>query len=266
MKTIKDPLGDELKQFEKAAETYPTGLCPIVIRLDGKNFSKYTKTIGCIKPYDEYLSKLMQHVTQELVEYCNADIGYTQSDEITLVLTKKHDNAEMIFGGRFQKICSVLASLATYNFNKHYRLGEYRNTHLLDDVMALFDCRVFEVPDKSYVVKCLEWRALDCRRNSVSCYAQCNFSHKELQGKKTFEMRYMLEKIGKAWRDMPAAYRNGVYVKRKRVTKPFTTMEISTLPEKHHARTNPDLTIERSVIEVITTSILDVSNKLEFVF
>ena len=256
MKTIKDPLGDELKQFEKAAETYPTGLCPIIIRLDGKNFSKYTKKVGCIKPYDKSLSDIMKSVTQELVEYCNADIGYTQSDEITLVLTKKHENAEMFFGGRFQKLCSVLASVATYHFNK-------LTPH---DVMALFDCRVFEVPDKSYVVKCLEWRALDCRRNSISCLAQCHFSHKQLQGKKTFEMREMLEKSGNKWRDMPETYRNGVYVKRKRVMKPFTTMEISTLPEKHQARTNPDLKIERSVIEVITTSILDTPKKLEFVF
>lgn len=256
VKTVKDPLGDELKQFEKAAETYPTGLCPIVIRLDGKNFSKYTKKIGCIKPYDKDLSDIMKTVTLVLVEYCNADIGYTQSDEITLVLTKKHENAEMFYGGRFQKLCSVLASVATYHFNK---LAP-------QDIMALFDCRVFEVPDKSYAIKCLEWRALDCRRNSVSCYAQCNFSHKELQGKKTFEMREMLEKIDKNWRDMPEAYRNGIYIKRKRVMKPFTTMEISTLPEKHQARTNPDLKIERSVIEVITTSILDTHKKLEFVF
>ena len=198
----------------------------------------------------------MKHVTKELVEYCNADIGYTQSDEITIVITKKHKNSEMFFGGRFQKLCSVLASVATYHFN---RLSP-------QDVMALFDCRVFEVPDKSYVVKCLEWRALDCRRNSVSCYAQCNFSHKELQGKKTFEMRAMLEKIGKNWRDMPEPYRNGIYIKHKKVIRPFTTMEISILPEKHHARTNPDLKIERSIIEVITTSILDTPNKLEFVF
>lgn len=256
MKTVKDPLGDKLKKFERDSETYPSGNKPIVLRLDGKNFSKYTKRVKCKKPFDVDLAYIMKTVTEELVKYCNADIGYTQSDEITLILTKKSENSEIFFGGRFQKLCSVMASLATYHFNQ---LSS-------SDVMALFDCRAFEVPDKNTAIECLEWRALDCRRNSVSCLAQCHFSHKQLQGKKTSEMREMLREINKNWIEMPEIYRNGVYIKRVKEIRKFSTEEINKLPEKHEARTNPNLMIERSICKEISASVLDASDKLGFAF
>lgn len=228
---------------------------------DGKGFSKYTKRIKCVKPYDLGLSNAMQIVTEELVKYCDADIGYTQSDEITLILSRRSDKAEMFLGGRFQKLCSVLASLATYHFN---RQAKYFVTK--GDAMALFDCRAFEVPDKATAIKCLDWRALDCRRNSVSCMAQCHFSHKKLQGKKTREQREMLEDIGESYWDMPEGYRNGIYIKRVKELRKFTAEELEVLPKKHQARTNPDLEIERTVLKVITDSILDAADAELFTF
>ena len=57
---------------------------PVIIRLDGNNFSKWTK--GLEKPFDKKLTQLMTETTQFLVQETNAVVGYTQSDEITLVL------------------------------------------------------------------------------------------------------------------------------------------------------------------------------------
>ena len=251
-----DPLGDLLKKYEKKAETSPFGTLPIVVRLDGKSFSKFTKKIKCEKPFDKTMAICMQEVTQGLVEYCNADIGYTQSDEISLVLTKKSKKSDFFFGGRYQKLCSVLSSYATYVFAKTSPWDE----------MALFDCRVYEVPDKETVLDALTWRAEDCRRNSVSSMAQSNFSHNQLMGKKTWEMKEMLDEIGKPWKDMPKQFRNGVYVKRIKQSKKFTADEIDKLPEKHHARQNPDLEMERMVTKIFSDSILDTDDKMNFVF
>lgn len=252
---MRDPLGDEIKYYEKLGETYPSGDKPIVVRLDGKNFSKWTKTAGCVKPFDERMIHLMTLVTEALVQFTDADIGYTQSDEITLVLTKKHDAHELIFGGRYQKLCSVLASLATLKFNK---LGWC-------DEPALFDCRVFEVPDKATAIKALEWRAEDCRRNSVSVMAQSEFSHKALHGKKTWEMKEMLKEKGNDWHVLPCDKKNGVYVKRIKVKKKLSIEELATLPEKHHARQNPDIEIERTEFITTSDSITYADNKEEFI-
>ena len=49
-------------------------------------------------------------------------LGYTQSDEITLVLvdSRKH-NSSAWFDNEVQKVCSVSAALATYAFNKYFK-------------------------------------------------------------------------------------------------------------------------------------------------
>jgi tRNA(His) 5'-end guanylyltransferase len=256
---MKDPLGDKLKAFERAGETFPTGDKPIVIRLDGKNFSKFTKRNNFVKPFDLPFATMMLKTTQDLVDYCDADIGYTQSDEITLILTKKHQNHELFFGGRFQKLASVLASLATYKFNVLLNAIDI-------DSMALFDCRVFEVPDKETAIECLDWRAEDCRRNSVSCLAQSQFSHKELHGVSCRDMKLMLKNNDTPWEDIQDIFKNGSYIKRHKVKAKFTTEELEALPEKHQARQNPDLEFERTEYKVTHDSILDTKDKEGFVW
>jgi tRNA(His) 5'-end guanylyltransferase len=256
---MKDVLGDKIKAYERDAETRPSGNLPIIVRLDGKNFSKWTK--GLAKPYDTCMSEIMRDVTTALVQYCNSTISYTQSDEISLVITRNSGGGELFFGGRYQKLASVLASLATYTFNQlvSERMPSKKGK------MALFDARVFEVPSIEDAVNVLEWRADDCRRNSVSCLAQTKFSHKELQLKNVGEMKGMLKAVGASWDDTPEFYRNGYYVKRTKTLEKFTCDEISELPEKHTARTNPDLLVERTKLEFFTTSILDAEDKLKFI-
>jgi tRNA(His) guanylyltransferase len=258
MGKLEDKVGDRIKEWERDAETRPSGDKPIIVRLDGKNFSKWTK--GLAKPYDSKMSEIMMEVTETLVQYCNADVGYTQSDEISLVISQNAGGGEVFFAGRYQKLASVLASLATYRFNELVRFGlpDKKNT------MALFDARVFEVPTLDDVVEVFSWRADDCRRNSVSCMAQTMFSHKELQKKSVRTMKAMMKDAGSDWDESPQFYRNGIYIKRVKTSGKFTCEEIESLPPKHNARTNPDLIVERTHLEMWTGSVLDTENKLEF--
>jgi tRNA(His) 5'-end guanylyltransferase len=259
----KDPLGDLIKGYERDGEIYPSGDKPLVIRLDGKNFSKWTK--GLRKPYDIRLSNIMINVTEELVKYSGADIGYTQSDEISLVLSKPSENSELFFGGRHQKLASVLASLATYHFNNYVNgavpIGGIKEKAGL---MALFDARVFEVPDKETAAKALLWRAKDCRRNSVSCLAQVHFSHKELQGKSTKVMIDMLAEIDEPWDLMPDFYKDGMYIRKEKVKHKMTEKELLDLPPKHDAHKNPDMEFERTVFKRSSNSIIDSENIVNF--
>ena len=74
-----------MKEYEgiEAKRTLVPGL-PVCIRLDGRAFHNVTK--NCLRPFDADLREVMCRVTTALIEECNAVIGYTQSDEITLVL------------------------------------------------------------------------------------------------------------------------------------------------------------------------------------
>lgn len=47
---------------------------PVIIRLDGNNFSTWTKSLT--KPFDENLSQLMIETTKMLVQETNAVIGW----------------------------------------------------------------------------------------------------------------------------------------------------------------------------------------------
>ena len=109
-------LGDWCKWLEKNFSPdimIPT--LPVIIRLDGSNFSKWTK--GLNKPFDENLTKLMIETTEFLVQETNAIIGYTQSDEITLILYSSDKKNSIYNDGKKQKILSKLTSKISRFFN-----------------------------------------------------------------------------------------------------------------------------------------------------
>jgi tRNA(His) 5'-end guanylyltransferase len=99
-------LGDRIKHYEKmeTAEKFMPML-PIVARLDGRSFSKFTKSMT--KPFDIDMTAIMQEVTKYLVKETGADIGYTQSDEITLVFWQRDYGSDVFFAGKKQKMVSA---------------------------------------------------------------------------------------------------------------------------------------------------------------
>lgn len=77
-------LDQRIKSYEKSYESKIEYDKHIVVRIDGHKFSKFTK--GFIKPFDKILSNAMEKTTIDLVEKFGAVTGYTQSDEISLVI------------------------------------------------------------------------------------------------------------------------------------------------------------------------------------
>ena len=234
----KDSLGDRMKAYE-ALETSRVLMprLPTIVRIDGKNFHTYTR--GLKKPSDLGLKKAMLETTKALVEETNAVVGYTQSDEITLILP---DDRPILFEGRIFKLVSFLSSFATMVFNKNiYEDRRY----------ATFDCRIFQVPSREEACNCLIWRELDAVRNSVQALAQSNFSHKQLQNLNTDQLKNLLSGKGIFWKDCEPYFKRGSYVKRFVVNRKFTKEELENLPPKHQARKNPDLIVTRSELREI---------------
>lgn len=200
----KDNLGDRMKGYEYIPRTYLTKRIPVIIRLDGKAFHTFTK--GMKRPFDEILIKTMQDTAKYLCENIQGvKLAYTQSDEITLLLTDFEDiNTQGWFDYNIQKMVSVSASMATLSFNKVF--DEITNTEMMfkdltedeyDKIYypkrakALFDARVFSIP-KEEVCNCFIWRQQDATRNSIQMVGQANFSFKELQNKSCNMIQEML--------------------------------------------------------------------------
>lgn len=75
-----------MKRYEYVSRNYLTRRVPVIIRIDGKAFHTFTK--GMRKPFDRVLMSAMQETMRFLCANIQGCVfGYTQSDEITLVLT-----------------------------------------------------------------------------------------------------------------------------------------------------------------------------------
>lgn len=184
---MRDDLGDRIKaNYEYRARYMLPRRTYTILRLDGCAFHTFTKKLN--KPFDRSLIEAMVLTTERLVkDIQGAQFGYTQSDEISILLTdfnKEKTNAW--FDGNIQKMVSVAASMASSTFNHHWQIANPESR------LALFDARTFTIPDSTEVENYFIWRNKDCERNSINSAAQSLFSHKELQGKGIKEVQELM--------------------------------------------------------------------------
>ena len=212
----KTTLGDRMKNnYENISRYYLTRRMPVIIRIDGKSFHTFTR--GFKKPFDDIFVKTMQDTMKYLCENIQGCVlGYTQSDEISLVLV---DYAELTtdawFGNNLQKMCSVSASMATMAFNKFFYINmpaDEENSGTYYKALekgAMFDSRVFTIP-KEEVCNYMLWRQQDATRNSIQSVGQANFSQKELHGKSCNNIQDMLMiQKGINWNDYATTLKRG---------------------------------------------------------
>lgn len=222
---MRDDLGDRMKKYEYITRTHLMPRTPVIIRVDGKAFHTFTR--GFQRPYDEVLVWSMQETMKKLCENIQGCVlGYTQSDEITLVLIDyKKLNSCSWFDYNIQKCASIAASMATLYFNQAFRNSVYHITNANLEMLgiseyfkklinamhkgAMFDARVFNVP-KEEVTNCLLWRQNDAVRNSIQMLGQAHFTHEQLQNKSNNDIQNMLftEKHIN-WNDFPTYLRRG---------------------------------------------------------
>lgn len=217
---INDALGSRMKEnYENRAKMALLRRVPVAIRIDGKAFHTFTK--GFVRPFDDVLISSMHETMKYLCENIQGCVlGYTQSDEITLILT---DYATLETAAWFdyevQKLCSVSASMATMAFNRFFTQNAYLYENMDSQFMeahykacnrgAMFDARCFNVP-KEEVTNLIYWRQLDAARNSVQMVARANFSHSELQN---LSCRMLQDKLlnekGINWNNLPTYQKRG---------------------------------------------------------
>jgi tRNA(His) 5'-end guanylyltransferase len=218
----KTSLGDRMKQYEAVSKNYLCRRAPVIIRLDGKAFHTFTR--GFDKPFDDVIEQAMK---KTMIELCmniqGCVLGYTQSDEISLVLCDYQKiDTDAWFEYNVQKVVSVAASDATFYFNQALsticnNLWRTNDTSFADKIEligeklekgARFDARCFNLP-KDEVVNYLIWRQQDATRNSIQGLAQSMFSHKELQGLNCSQLLDKLWENGSNWNDLTTYQKRG---------------------------------------------------------
>jgi tRNA(His) guanylyltransferase len=186
-----DLLGKQIKTWEKEYESRVIiPIEPLIVRLDGRAFSKYTKKFE--KPFSSVFSDLMISTTKFLCQAYKPDIAYVQSDEINLCFLPKFTvGFQHIFGGRPVKISSVLAGQASSHFTRCIvEMGIDGTPH--------FDGRTFTCIESNLgswrheTALYFLWRHKDATRNGILQYAQSLFSQKQLQGVKTEDVLHMI--------------------------------------------------------------------------
>lgn len=214
-------LSDRMKEYEKCYNFRIQKRIPIIIRVDGRKFSKLTKKFNIQKPFDTTFNNVMINTAKDVAnEISGCVCSYIQSDEISFVVrTDSSLNFDPFFGNRIQKICSVTASMVTSYFMKHF-LNNFSKSIILS-----FDARVYTLPNLSEVVNYLTWRQNDATRNSIlnATYYEVSktFGRKTtrsmMHGLKSKNLQELLfQKTGLNWNNYNERFKRGSLVKRLR--------------------------------------------------
>eukprot|EP01065_Artemidia_motanka_P037972 TRINITY_DN46856_c0_g1_i1.p1 TRINITY_DN46856_c0_g1~~TRINITY_DN46856_c0_g1_i1.p1 ORF type:complete len:380 (+),score=128.75 TRINITY_DN46856_c0_g1_i1:79-1218(+) len=178
---IPKQLWTELGDCVKAAERPdPAGRVPgerwITLRLDGSGFSsklRQLRRLGVFQPgYSPEFAHIMRSCVQSVMAEFHGKCGYTQSDEMTVVIPPasvvRGEQMVHIRGGRVVKICTLAAAHVTSRFNFMVAaLCAKTGVEYTEQMLATFDCRMGSYATKEEALGLLLWRAYDCGVNGV---------------------------------------------------------------------------------------------------
>lgn len=274
-----------MKEYEDVRKDYLTKRVPVMIRIDGKAFHTFTR--GLAKPFDNILIEAMQQTMKYLCENISGCVlGYTQSDEITLLLIDYKSLAQGAwFGYVKRKVETISASMATMAFNKFYtdivkervrkelkgcetetdkkKVTDYYTKYARKCGKAMFDSRAWNMPEFE-VINGFIWRQNDCVRNSIQSVAQANFSAKQLEHKNQKELMDMLMlKKGVNWNDYPIYLKRGTCCVKVPQTYNEGTPDEFTRSKWVIDKEIPTFTKDRDYIEKRFKNIRTVTNKID---
>lgn len=252
-----DDFGDRMKMYEGLSNVALLPRVPFCARIDGRNFHSFTKHAA--RPFSETFHGMMVEVTKHLVSEACADVGYTQSDEISLSWLETP-----FFDGNVQKMCSTLAAMASVRLNAfkwHFAGGPTMGDVTIEREVKsglkwaqapTFDARVWVVPSRVEAANVFLWRQQDATRNSIQMAARHHLGHARCEDRSSKELQELLFQVaGVNWNTYPDWAKRGIFVKHAKTQRAFTADEIEALPPKHHARQDPSLVVERRMLQVV---------------
>ena len=247
-----------VKEFEVHTTAMPNTY--IVVRIDGKGFTKFTSAHKYEKPNDIRGINLMNQAAKQVMEtYQDIWLAYGQSDEYSFVLNKN----TKLYNRRSEKIvslvCSCFSSAFVYYFSKFFPGEELKQ-------IPLFDGRLVCYPSEENLRDYLSWRQADCHINNL--YNTCFWSlvqkdgqtteeaHKTLKGTfSDFKNEMLFSRYGINYAKIEAVYRKGSIIVRlpedffsKNENKPENTEKDSGKQESQTQTTNQGGEVESQAI------------------
>lgn len=229
-----ETLKDKMYYYRSLSDNKLMPKSYVLMMLDGKKFSSYTKKFK--KPFDE---KFINAMNETAIFLCKniegVKIAYTQSDEISLLLTDfEKPETNCWFDYRLSKMLSIAASLATAKFNQLMALDliyppvqNDAEDVIKNMALAQFDCKAWNVPTRNDAIAWFCFRQNDCIRNSVSMVGNTYFSHKELMYKNTDVVKEMLlNEKNIDWSEFPKGQKQGRIIVKKRFINDIEESEL----------------------------------------
>lgn len=176
-KAVWTKLGDAIKVAEQPGFDNVPGSRFITLRLDGSGFSRLVsmlRTAGIFaKGFSPEFAQIMRDCCCSLMAKYSARCGYTQSDEMTIIIPP----ASVVRGvqqphlnsGRVLKICTHAAAHVTALFNYKIQLiCAAKGLPMEERLLATFDCRLGHYGTLDEALSLILWRAQDCGVNGVA--------------------------------------------------------------------------------------------------
>ena len=207
----------------------------IMMMLDGRSFSKMIKKDYELPFDDGFINQMNQAAIEVLKGAQGAKLAYVQSDEISILLDSRNPESEAFFGGRIEKLLSIVPGLAAGVFNKLAMIRwieagrDPRNYPPIQ-----FDAKVWTVDTPNDVIACLLYRQNDCVRNSVQQTAQTYIKKKKsLLGQSIdVQKERLLKEAGVDWERFDEGKKRGRLIMkeyetyRKEVTTPLKERDV----------------------------------------
>jgi len=207
-KPVWEKLGAAIRVRERLVVPELNGEKWISLRLDGCGFSKQTRLLrraGVLEAgFSSAFGDIMQDCMRAVMEPFGACLGYTQSDEMTVLVRStrviRGKRQPHYYGGRAQKWCSVAASTATALFNRRLEqlAADLGKPFDRDAPLVHFDCRIGAFDSEEEALALVLWRAQDCGVNGISdAVYHSETSGKNMKGAHTGQKLQWLESQGK---------------------------------------------------------------------
>ncbi|KAG5920667.1 Glucose-responsive transcription factor [Claviceps capensis] len=149
-----------VRNFEQTDSLLPNTW--IVVRIDGRAFTKMCAKYGFEKPNDRRALDLMNAAAKAVVtDLPESVIAYGVSDEYSFVFHKSCD----LFERRASKLVSTIVS--TFTANYVYSWGTYFPDTPLSFPLPTFDGRAVCYPSVQNLRDYLSWRQVDCHINNL---------------------------------------------------------------------------------------------------
>jgi tRNA(His) guanylyltransferase len=200
-----DDLDGRMRAYETALDPCVLPGVWMVARLDGRSFTRLTKETHPFEaPFDRRFHDYMLQTAEHLMDGCGLKVAYAyvQSDEVSLLFGPGEDG----FGRKYRKLLSVLSGEASARFS------------LLLGSMAVFDCRIAQLPSEESVIDYFRWRAEDALLNArnAHCYwllrrvgRDAGAADTELRGLSVAGKNELLFENGINFNDLPAWQKRG---------------------------------------------------------